>query len=1429
MATANAVDNLHGPAAIHLAERRLSRDQDPPPLLVGSSDDGHDQDDAHDSSDDRDTLDGMSTGASERGSERLRSSHGAPLSAGGSAPVRVELDGLGIKGYLSMRDEGVTYHRMKRFYCRCSGVNFARFASRDAALDPAHASFFAEVLKIEAWDGKGLLHTYRHSFKIYFTNGGVFNADADTEEDKRQWIEYMEVALKGASAAVTLWRTQLKLFPDIMVLSPGGLAFADNKKNSAPKFKNLNLCVHPQCIVRFESASKRQHHCRNCGGTICSDHSSRFTPLRHFQMNSGVRLCFGCYRVQRFVVTVSTMVQLLATTQATTPPACQSKEDSDEVEEVKALFQADGVYGISDLIQVLHLHRHGCDEAYALVVHKLLELAKTSLADFEFFLPQFFHLWLTTDWISNPVKAVLLLRVICHAAQLHVRFATALYWLARATIDDSCGWGFGQSELLVPDYLVRRFSFCKLLMINLEMQIHRTEWHFERDNDLPASDCQVTMLRCLFDRMQVLLYPSDRARRQASRLGPICDAVSRYTLPPFAMEQVDRHSLTPPISSVDLNHKRRVFTTQLDFIRELCEMTERLRMLPPDERKPALKKELEKLQLPPDAFCPLGSCEDVLLRFLKVAGNEGAVFRTRARAPTLIFFEVEQMTNLAGSSSWLQRTLSAQSDLLSSSEGSASVIGPGDAVVNTVSGTGSNTTTQPVKNAIEMATSSDIAHLTLNALQEGVEGRTSEDMRSTLGRQGYGMDDDDDQTNHSVISEEQESVLDDEEDVDMESRDKMPRAMALSRQTSGERRRGGSLIGNTQASLDNIIAVCADTLSGRRKRSISEGQFGDARNGGSRGARLTRSLSQVMANEVEKFSKEQLQSIAQNLEISALAENPTGHGMFTGMEVLAWMKQNEIVRDDSHAMWLGSELMSSGAIEPVAGSGVGSQADSDELVLQETVTYRIKRELSASASAAAGTKAKAMGASLSINVDTSATESPRLSPPKPPLSGASSRLLPTPATASRLISPRQRAEFNQSVLADTVSVTFNTITSPRGSNDLLPPASGSGNTTDSNVGNDEHNSVVSAHHPRSYLDRFQPDATVAAMESVERAIQEHVLTLPPDVMQNAEELQADLKLLKEQVELMYEFIVEKRRRRHIAVESAFGESFEEKRERLRKGSAQGSSISNWDCVALIVKSNDDLRQEVLCLQLIRQFQDIFQAADLPLRLLPYGIIATSASTGVIEYIKNATSLDGLKKRPGYTTLAAHFQKTYGGLDTTSYQTAMANYVRSMAAYSLVCYFLQIKDRHNGNIMIDSEGHVVHIDFGFILGIAPGGRFSMETAPFKLTAEMVEAMGGTQSEYFKAYVILLIQGFLALQQHADTILMMIAIMAQDSSCPCFLSQNPRYILSRTKGLFRLHLDQNEVIKYVLRLVRRSHNSYRTRQYDLFQKMSNGILP
>jgi phosphatidylinositol 4-kinase len=62
----------------------------------------------------------------------------------------------------------------------------------------------------------------------------------------------------------------------------------------------------------------------------------------------------------------------------------------------------------------------------------------------------------------------------------------------------------------------------------------------------------------------------------------------------------------------------------------------------------------------------------------------------------------------------------------------------------------------------------------------------------------------------------------------------------------------------------------------------------------------------------------------------------------------------------------------------------------------------------------------------------------------------------------------------------------------------------------------------------------------------------------------------------------------------------------------------------------------------------------------------------------------------------------------------------------MAAHSVVCYLLQIKDRYNDNLMYDNFGHILHIDFGFCFNITPGGM-TFENAAFKLTTEMMELM------------------------------------------------------------------------------------------------------
>ena len=44
-------------------------------------------------------------------------------------------------------------------------------------------------------------------------------------------------------------------------------------------------------------------------------------------------------------------------------------------------------------------------------------------------------------------------------------------------------------------------------------------------------------------------------------------------------------------------------------------------------------------------------------------------------------------------------------------------------------------------------------------------------------------------------------------------------------------------------------------------------------------------------------------------------------------------------------------------------------------------------------------------------------------------------------------------------------------------------------------------------------------------------------------------------------------------------------------------------------------------------------------------------------------------------------------------------------------------------------MLDNQGHIIHIDYGFLLSNSPGKGLRIEKAPFKLTEEFVSVLGG----------------------------------------------------------------------------------------------------
>lgn len=298
-----------------------------------------------------------------------------------------------------------------------------------------------------------------------------------------------------------------------------------------------------------------------------------------------------------------------------------------------------------------------------------------------------------------------------------------------------------------------------------------------------------------------------------------------------------------------------------------------------------------------------------------------------------------------------------------------------------------------------------------------------------------------------------------------------------------------------------------------------------------------------------------------------------------------------------------------------------------------------------------------------------------------------------------------------------------------------------------------------------------------------------------------------------------------------------GEDWNTKKQRIKKSSAYGH-LKNWDLCSVIAKNGDDLPQEAFACQLISMISNIWKKHNIPVWTKRMKILITSANTGLVETITNAMSIHSIKKsftehsiksgensKGKIFTLLDYFHSVFGLPNSTSFRTAQQNFAKCLAAYSIICYVLQIKDRHNGNIMVDGDGHIIHIDFGFLLSNSPGS-VGFEAAPFKLTVEYVELLGGVDSEIYSQFVYLCKQCFKSLRDNSEEIIEIVELMQKDSTLPCFNNGENTSVLLKQR--LQLQLNDEDTDQFVENfLIGKSLGSMYTRLYDQFQMITQGI--
>ena len=204
-------------------------------------------------------------------------------------------------------------------------------------------------------------------------------------------------------------------------------------------------------------------------------------------------------------------------------------------------------------------------------------------------------------------------------------------------------------------------------------------------------------------------------------------------------------------------------------------------------------------------------------------------------------------------------------------------------------------------------------------------------------------------------------------------------------------------------------------------------------------------------------------------------------------------------------------------------------------------------------------------------------------------------------------------------------------------------------------------------------------------------------------------------------------------------------------------------------IVVMLKCGDDLRMDMVTLQLFHAMQTLWFDNNLNLKMSLYKIICTGNQQGMLEMVTNSETLASIHVKEG-GAISQFFSKEpiknwiEKNCVNVSKDEAIRNFMISNVAYCLATFVLGIGDRHNDNIMLKKNGELFHIDFGHFLGHF---KYKMgikrERAPFVFTRQFQNVLGNDNSALFLEFKEKLQKGYLILRKNRDDIVTLLRVL------------------------------------------------------------------